>query len=84
MKNLKKSSTLLLSVFVGLIVSVLVYFIILLLPMFLSSTSIWTDIGAETMRGYALAGALIVFVVTARKVYSQLKNEWSSDSTPDT
>jgi hypothetical protein len=55
-----------------------------MLPVLLSDTSSWTDIYAEAMRGYAIAGAAIVFVLTAQKIYRQLKTEWGGDSTQDT
>lgn len=84
MKKLKKIPVLILSLFVGLIVSVIVYFIILLLPVFLPSVSIWSDANTEVVSGYAIAGAVIVFVVTVHKIYKQLKTEWSSDSSSDT
>lgn len=84
MKNLKKISVLILSLFVGLVVSVIVYFIILLLPVFLPGVSIWTGTNTEVMQSYAIAGALIVFAITAHKIYKRLKIEWSSNSARNT
>jgi flagellar basal body-associated protein FliL len=84
MKKLKKIPILILSLFVGLIVSVIVYFIILSLPVFLPSVSIWLGANTEVIQSYAIAGALIVFALTAHKIYKQLKIEWSSDNTQDT
>jgi riboflavin transporter FmnP len=84
MKKLKKIPILILSLFIGLIVGVIVYFIILLLPVFLQSVSIWSGASSEVMQSYAIAGAVIVFAITAYKTYKQLKIEWSSDNTRDT
>jgi len=79
MDFIKKTAPLFIGLLVSLIVSAIVYFIILLLPILLFNTSNWADIGAGTMKSYAIVGAVIVFVCTALKVYKELKGEWSSD-----